>query len=207
MTNSVFSVEVFSRNRFKDYSFIIDKDSLKFSSKSVKTFQEFKESWGQQALVVTQAEIKFSSIISISKTEGSENIGIHYKNAAGIKTNYIFRFKSEDDYATFIDYLTNEKRYKMENDTLSPLYAIRDGLILTLVTVGFTMFSFYYAQSKSVTEGSRGGMLGIYRLLLSTIGDKGVLVLGLIVIGLIVFRSVRVFKNPKKITRLTPTKK
>lgn len=207
MINSVFSVEVFSRNKFKDFSFIIDKNSLRFSSKSVKTFSEFQESWGQQALIVKQVEIAFQSIHSIIRHKGSDNVAVNYKNAAGISTNHIFRFKNEDDYRTFIDYMASEKRYKMKEETLSPFAAIRDGLILCMIVVGFTIFSYIYAQSDSVNERTGGGYLGIYKLFLTTVGHNGVLVVGFIAICLIVLWAMRKFKNPPIITSLRPPKK
>ncbi|MFN6091285.1 MAG: hypothetical protein ACK44N_02600 [Bacteroidota bacterium] len=101
--------KVFSVTGNKISSFIIDGDSLKFSSSTFETVDEFKLAFAKKLSLATKVEIKYSSIKSIKKEDNSSEISIVYKNALGIPMDCEFAFTDTSNYQTFFIFLVKER--------------------------------------------------------------------------------------------------
>ncbi|MES2545430.1 MAG: hypothetical protein V4548_11125 [Bacteroidota bacterium] len=201
MTHPVFSI---TGNKIS--SFIIDDNSLKFSSNNYNTYNDFQEGWDKKLSLATKVEVKYEVIKSIVKEDNDDDITINYKTFAGIPTNCQFSFTNKDDYEIFFNYFIEKKHFVNHHEALSPFKAIRNYLIGLVATIGLTIFTYHQAieiQNGTVEESSSSkGRL--FNNLVEFLGDKGVLLLGIILAGYLIYKIWTRFKNPPNQRKLLP---
>lgn len=198
--------KVFSISGNKISSFIIDENSLKFSSKSFKTSAEFQEAWDKKLSLATKLEVKFDSIKSIKKEDNDDDILIKYKTFAGIHTDFEFSFSDNNDIVLFFNHFEKQLFYQKLNETLTPIKAIRNYLIGLTVAIVVTIFSYYQAiaieNGTAVEITSRKERL--FRNIIGTLGDKGVILVGTAISIFLIFKIWTRFKNPPTQVRFLP---
>src|SRR5438067_1148870 len=134
--------QVFPVNGNKISSFVADTDSLKFSSSSFETVDEFITSFGKKLSLATKVEIKYDSIKSVQKEDNDKTVAIKYKGIGGITSSCEFSFNNEADYEVFFNFLEKERYFKRSSETLTPFKAIRSYILGLLLTIGLTIFAY-----------------------------------------------------------------
>jgi len=198
MLNQVFPV---SGNKIS--SFVADVDSLKFSSSSFDSVDEFLADYSQKLSLATKLEIKYDSIKAVQKEDNDKTVVIKYKGIGGITSSCEFSFSNESDYEVFFSYLEKERYFKRTNETLTPFKAIRSYILGLLLTIGLTIFAYYQAIgiANGTLEDSGNRKTRLFNALVGLLGDKGVLAVGAAITAWIGYKIWTRFKNPPNQTR------
>ncbi len=201
MTDKVFSI---TGNKIS--SFIIDENSLKFSSQNHNSYTEFQDAWNKKLSLATKVEVKYETIKSIEKEENDDDILIKYKTFASIPMDCEFSFTDKKDYEIFFDYFIKNQFYQKTNETLTPFRAIRNHLIGLIAIIGITIFSYYEAIAivNGTVEEALSGKARLFNYVVGLLGDKGVIAVGIVISGYLLFKIWTRYKNPPNQVRLVP---
>jgi hypothetical protein len=183
-------------------SFITDEDSLKFSSKRLDTIEEFHEAWDKKISLATKIEIKYDSIRSVMKEDDDKDVTIKYKHFSEIE----FSFIDESDYETFFSFLEKERFFTKRCETLTPWKAIRNYLIGILVVIGLTIFTYYQALeiANGKVEETSDGKTKLFNYVVGLLGDKGVILVGGLIILYLIYKIRGRYSNPPNQLKLSP---
>jgi hypothetical protein len=198
--------KVFSITGNKIASFILDESSLKFSSARFHTVESFKEAFTKKLSLATKVEIKYDSIKYIRKEDTSSEVIILYKKKIGIPFDCGFAFLDIEDYETFFTFFEKERYFTKSHETLTPFKAVRLHLIGLLMTIAFFVFTYYQAIeiANGTVEEASDWKARVYDYLVGLMGDKGVIVLGILVSGYLVYITWKRFSNPISQLKLLP---
>ena len=201
MINKVFSV---SGNKIE--SMIIDEDSLKFSSKEPLSFEGFKDAWDKKLSLATKVEVKYESIKAIKKEENDDTVSIKYKTFTGIASNCEFSFTNPGDYEVFFSYFEDKKRYRRDVVELTPFKAIQGYILGVVITIGIVVFAYLRAAdiANGVAEESHSRKARLFDNILGMLGENGVLGVGAVIVGYLLYVIWKRFSNPPKQIELTP---
>jgi hypothetical protein len=198
MLNQVFPI---SGNKIS--SFVADTNSLKFSSSSFNSVDEFLTSFGKKLSLATKLEIKFDSIKAIQKEDNDKTVAIKYKGIGGITSSCEFSFSNESDYEVFFTYLEKERYFKRTNETLTPFKAIRGYILGLLLTIALTIFAYYQAIgiANGTLEESGNRKARAFNAIVGLLGDKGVLAVGAAIAAWLGYKIWTRYSNPPNQTK------
>lgn len=199
--------KVFSIKGSKISSFIVDEDSLKFTSSSSEiSIDTFKENFAKKLSLSTKIEINFDSIKSIKKEDNGKDILIKYKGFVGFPSECEFSFEAPIDYDTFFSFLEKERYFTKINETLTPFRSTRNYLIGLLATIFFTFFIYNQAIkiANGTVEASHSGKAMLFDYVIGLLGDKGVLAVGIFFSGYLGYRIWIRYKNPPNQIKFLP---
>ena len=134
--------KVFSVTGNKITSFIIDEDSLKFSSSTFETVDEFKLAFDKKLSLATKVEIKYNAIKSIKKEDNSSEISIVYKSALGISMDCEFAFTDTSKNQLFFIFLLHVLRILLPNFLTTDSTILLFGLYSTPILLSYFWYSF-----------------------------------------------------------------
>lgn len=198
--------KVFPITSKKLSAFIVDEQSILFSSQRKNSFDAFKEEFAKKITLATKHEVKYEEIISITKEESEFNLHLSYKGTLGITNELEFTFSNADDYEVFLTYLEQKRFFTRTYETLSPFNAIRSQLIWLFISILITIFSYDRAidiAKEGVDESARG-RFRLYSYLIEFLGDKGVIAVGSIVIMYLGYNIWKRYSNPPRQMRMMP---
>lgn len=198
--------KVFPITSKKLSAFIVDEQSILFSSQRKDSFDAFKEDFAKKITLATKHEVKYEEIISITKEETEFDLHLSYKGTLGITNELEFTFSNADDYEVFLTYLEQKRFFTRTYETLSPFNAIRSQLIWLLISILITIFSYDRAidiAKEGIDESARG-RFKLYSYLVEFLGDKGVIAVGVIVISYLGYNIWKRYSNPPRQMRLMP---
>ncbi|GAB2819375.1 hypothetical protein [Ferruginibacter profundus] len=198
--------KVFSITGNKISAFIADENSLKFSSSTADSVDTFRAAFAKTLSLATKVEIKYDAIKSIKKEDNDKDVLIKYKTFAGIPAECEFSFSDPADYATFFTFFEQERYFTSIHETLSPFKAIKNYLIGLSATIGFTAFTWYHAMDikNGTAEEVNSGKGKAFDYIVGLLGDKGVLAIGILISGYLIYKIRKRFSNPPNQTRLLP---
>jgi len=187
-------------------AFIVDEQSILFSSQRKNSFEAFKEEFAKKITLATKYEVKYEDIISITKEESEFDLHLTYKGALGITNELEFTFSKSDDYEVFLTYLEQKRFFTRTYETLSPFNAIRSQLIWLFLSILGTIF-FYDRAIDIAKEGvdeSERGKVRVLNYLIEFLGDKGVIAVGALLIIYLGYNIWKRYTNPPRQMRLMP---
>lgn len=199
--------KVYSILGSKVSSFIADEDALKFSSaKSITNYDSFKESFAKKLSLDMKIEIKYASIKSIKKEDNDKEILIIYKAIFGIPGKCEFSFIDLADYETFFNYLEKEQYFTRIYETLTPIKAIINYLFGLLITIYLTILGFFQASNIGdvAKEPTYSVQMKQFNDIVGFLGVKGVLAVGIIIMGYLFFKILKRYKNPPNQVKFIP---
>lgn len=196
---------VFEVTGYKILSLIIEDDALKFSSEKLHSYDDFQLSWNKKLTLATKLEVKYDKVKSIKKEVSDSQIKIKY--AWGIlPSEVVFAFVNDVDYEIFVNFLIKRRYFKKIEETLTSFKAIKNYLIGLLVTIGFSALCYYQAIkiSKHGVEKSGNVKTRLFKQFLGFIGDKGVLVISVIIVCYLLYKIWNRYKTPPNQIKLLP---
>ena len=198
--------KVFSITGNKISAFITDENALKFSSATSNTVDTFREAFAKKLSLATKVEIKYDSIKSIKKEDNDKDILIKYKTFIGVPSDCEFSFSDPADYGIFFTFFEKERYFTKSHETLTPFRAISNYLIGLAATIGLTIFTYYQAIeiANGTVEESHSGKARLFNYIVGLLGDKGVLGLGVLISGYLIYKIWKRFSNPPNQTKLLP---
>jgi hypothetical protein len=198
--------KVFSISGNKISAFILDENSLKFSSSSSETVDTFREAFAKKLSLATKVEIKYDTIKSIKKEDNDKGVLIKYKTVVGIPSDCEFSFSDPTDYETFFTFFEKERYFTKSHETLTPIRAIRNYLIGLIATIGFTIFTYYQAIeiANGTVEEATSGKVRTFNYVVGLLGDKGVIAIGGTISAYLISKIWKRFSNPPNQIKLLP---
>jgi hypothetical protein len=198
--------KVFSISGNKISAFILDENSLKFSSSSSETVDTFREAFAKKLSLATKVEIKYDTIKSIKKEDNDKDVLIKYKTVVGIPSDCEFSFNDPADYETFFSFFEKGRYFTRTHETLTPFRAIRNYLIGLVATIGFTVFTYYQAIeiANGTVEEATSGKVRTFNYVVGLLSNKGVLAIGVTISTYLIFKIWKRFSNPPNQIRLLP---
>lgn len=199
--------KVFTVTGNKIASLVINDESLRFSSKSFNTVDEFNEAWDKKLSLATKVEVNIDKIKHISKEEPGKEIKIRYQKIS----EAVFSFNNPEDYAEFFSYLEKDLYFTKTEETLSPIKAATPYIFGLLFTITMVVFCHYQALNVSDEAGlqhelneASNAKARLFYEILSYLGDKGVIALGVAISAYILFRIWKRYTNPPNRVRYLP---
>jgi hypothetical protein len=198
--------KVFSVTGNKISTLIIDEISLKFSSSTSNTVENFKEAFAKKLSLATKVEIKYDAIKSIKKEDNDTDILIKYKTFVGIPSDCEFSFNDPADYNTFFIFFEKERYFTKVHETLTPFKAIRNYIIGLFVTIGVTIFCYYQAIeiANGTVEEATNGKSRAFNYVVGLLGHKGVIMIGVLISAYLLYKIWKRFSNPPNQIKLFP---
>src|SRR5260370_33933960 len=199
VTNQVFPI---SGNKI--HSFLLDDQSLRFSSGQFKFSEEFEEAWPKKWSTATKLEIKHSSIRSITKEDQELKIRIVYTTRIRIPSECEFSFFDAGICAAFLTYMEKEQYFAHTHERMPPFKAVSRYLLGLMFTIAMTWLSWYLVADQKHGGTDEGGdaKARLFLYLLNLLGEKGVLAIGIGICGYIGFKIWKRASNPLYRVRL-----
>lgn len=196
--------QVFPVSGHKIRSLLIDEQSLRFSGGQFKFPEDFEEAWEKKWTTTTKLEIKHASIRSITKEDEELTIRIVYRTRIGIPSECEFSFFDPAVAAAFLSYMEQEQYFTCTHERASSFKAVSRYILGLVFTIAMTSVCLYLVvdEKHGGTDESSGAKERLFLYLLSLLGEKGVLGIGLVICGYIGFRIWKRSTNPPFQTRL-----
>jgi len=193
VTNQVFSI---SGNKI--HSLLLDDQSLRFSSRRFKFPEDFEEAWDKKWTTATKLEIKHSSIRSITKEDQDLTIRIVYRTYIGILSACEFCFFNAGICAAFLTYMEKEQYLVYTHEKMLPFKAVSQYILGLLFTIAMTWFCCYLVvdQKNGGTDDASDAKARLFLYVLSLLGEKGIIAIGIGISGYIGFKIWKRASNP-----------
>lgn len=201
------TTRLFKVSGSKIQSLYIADTGLQFSSNYVaKSEEEFIEFWNKKITLATKVDVPFDKIKSVTKEDAGKEIMIKYKAALGIGQECEFSFNNDTDVEVLFNHLTTTQYFTRSEERLTPFKAVLRYSLSFAFVVAITIFCYYEAMAiaNGKADEPSGGKAKLFMGLIGFLGDKGVLVVGIAILGYLGFKIVTRFKNPPQQTKLLP---
>jgi hypothetical protein len=198
--------KVFTITGNKINSLCLGENSLMFSSQTFDSVDSFNEGWNKKLSLATKVEVKYESIKSIKKEDTDNDILIKYKSFLGIPSDCEFSFSDLNDYEIFFNFLQKERYFSKTYENLTPFKAVLNYLIGLVVTIGITVFSYFEALkiANGTIEEAYSAKTRLFNSIVGFLGDKGVLVVGILGAGYLLYKIWIRFTNPPNQLKFLP---
>ncbi len=198
--------KVFAISGDKKSSFILDESSLKFSSKDPVSWTEFQESWSKMLTLATKLEVKYDAITAIKKEDNDDTVVIKYKGIGGLPSECEFSFSDANDREAFFTFFEKEHYFQRNYEALTPFKAIKNYLFGFAITIAIIIYTYFeaIAIANGTAERSTSRKGRLFQNIADILGDKGVIIVGLIICSFFVYIIWTRFKNPPNQLSLLP---
>ena len=200
MNNIVYRV-----NGDKIQSLLLTESSILLSSALLHTEEEFTAALQKKITLVTNVEIKFGAIKSITKENADADIRIKYKGFVGLPSEAEFAFEEEVDCESFFTYLEKEQYFNKNIISLNAIKANFRYFLGLLLTIFATCVA--YIEAVDIKNGNRieirDAKNKIFNYIVSFLGVTGVLLIGCIIASFILYKIFGRIKNPPIQTKFT----
>jgi len=200
MTDKIFLIE---SDNFK--SLLIGDKAMMFHGDTIETSDEFMNAWNKKITLSKRDDIKLSTIASITKNDDSRNIHVSYRNSVHIPDSYDFSFINDEDYEIFFTILEKKYFFNRSNERLSSLKSTQKNLLSLILAIALTIFCYYQATSieKNGIDENESSKSKLFDKILKLLGDKGILLIGVLVIVYFLFKIWKRLNNPPMQLKLT----
>jgi hypothetical protein len=190
--------QVFAITGNKIASMMAGESSFMFSSQYFNSDEEFRVAWNRKLSLATKVEVNYDVIKSIHKDDDDADILIKYKTVLGIPTNCQFSFNKADAYSAFFTFLQKDRYFTKQEERLTPLKSIINYLIGIVVTLAFIVFCYSEALkiANGTVEKATNGKQKLFNNVVGALGDKGVLILGGLLLCYLGYKAWTRFSNP-----------
>lgn len=198
--------KVFPISSKKLSAFILDEHSIKFSSQRKESFDAFNDEFDKKLTLVSKEEIKYDQIKSITKDEDEQELIINFKSSLGLPNELAFNFSNPSDYEICLTYLEKKRYFTRSYVQLSAFDAIKLLAFWLIITIGFTVFSYYQAIEIEAlgVDPNETGKRKTYSMLIYILGDSGVLAIGALISIFFAYKIWKRYSNPPRQMRLMP---
>ena len=194
MENQIFVIE----NIFWK-SLAIKGDEFWLSQDQVSDFEKFEKGIKKTGLMKSGQAYPLSSIIEISFNEASESVKLKYQNEKGKQKKLNIGFGDKDlsnQFGQFLGEKLGMKKSQKQESQLKPLLL---NCLYLIFSIGVTFVLATIEDTNELTGGgTRRSQSGkaILKLIVDTIGQTGVIIVGSLISLFLIYRLYNRFKNP-----------
>ena len=187
-------------------SILVRETEIWVHMEKIKTFEKFEKAINKPGgfLATGAYKIPFSKIGEISFNESSQSTKISYTNDKGKEKKLNLSFSDIENSKQFGQYLGEKLNYDKSVSSegkIQPL--LINGFLLSLSIIGTIMFATMDDTSAITNSSTRRGSGGraILRLIVDTVGQTGVLIIGGLISLYLGFQLYKRYKNPMNVIR------
>jgi len=199
-TNRIMENQVFKASAgMMGKSIILKENELWVHTDEVKSLEKFEKDILKTGMKQSAYKIEMSAINEISYNEASESTKVKYTNEKGKEKKLNITFEDVDLSNQFGQYLGSKLGFKqssIQEGQIKPL--LLNGLYL-LIALGMTFFVGTMEDTSMITDSKsrRGsGNRAIFKLIVDTVGQTGVFLIGGLISLYLAYQLFRRFKNP-----------
>jgi len=196
--------QVFPVSGNKIQSLLTDDQSLRFSGGQFDFPEDFEKGWQKKWTTNAKLKVSHRSIRSISKEDGELKIRIVYRTYIGIPSECEFCFYDPVTAAAFLAYMEKEQYFTYTHEKMSRFMSVWRYLLGLAFTIAMTWFCWYLVVDgkDEGTGGSGDYKERIFFYLLGILGTKGILAIGIAIVGYIGFKIWKRAGDPPFRTKL-----
>ena len=180
-------------------SMLLRDDEIWFSQDNVRNLEKFEKAVNKTGMLQSAYKVPLSAINEVSYNEASESAKIKYTNEKGKEKKLNIGFGDAAISNQFGKHLGEKlgfSKSSTQEGQLKPL--LLNGLYLALAIGGTFLFGMMDDTSQ-ITESSRrkgSGARAIMKLVVDTIGQTGVFIVGGLISLFFAYQLYKRFKNP-----------
>lgn len=194
MQNQIIKIESALYN-----SFMIRADEFWIAQDEISNIEKFEKAVAKTGMLKSAFSYPISSITSISYNEASENITIRYKNEKDKIKKLKLSFEEVNDSNNFGQQLGEHLGLTPSSKTEKTWKPLLLNAFYLIGTILITYFLATIEDTAELADGStrrsrsRGAIL---QLIVDTIGQTGVVIIGTLISLYLAYRLYNRFKNP-----------
>ncbi|MFT5512896.1 MAG: hypothetical protein ACI8SE_001295 [Bacteroidia bacterium] len=177
------------------------------SSKAHKTFDSLRASSEKSGMLETVTNIPNGSLKEITYNEKADNFFLKYEIGGKVKKVSIAQSESETREAVIDEIAALHKLTKsvQEESKTKPLLLNSIGIVIVPIATWIFRGMALDAQNGQhyQAEGRRSGVKQLIGNAVEALGPTGVTVLGIVVLGYMVYRTYKRFSNPASVIQYT----
>ncbi len=180
-------------------SMLLRDDEIWFSQDKVRNFEKFEKAVNKTGMLQSAYKVPLFEIHEVSYNEASESVKIKYTNEKGKEKKLNIGFGDTAISNQFGKHLGEKlgfNKSSTQEGQLKPL--LLNGLYLALAIGGTFLFGMMDDTSQ-ITDSSRrkgSGARAIMKLVVDTIGQTGVFIVGGLISLFFAYQLYKRFKNP-----------
>lgn len=180
-------------------SLAIKGDELWLSANKEADFGTFENGINKTGLMKAAYAYPLSSITEISFNEATESIKLRYEDENGKLKKLNLKFEDKDFSNQFGDYLGEKLGMTRSQEQERQWKPLLMNLFYLIVAIGGTYATAMIDDTEELTDGgsrksrSRGAIL---KLIVDTVGQTGVIIIGSLISLYLIYRLYTRFKNP-----------
>lgn len=199
MDNQIWRLE---SDKLKSFGF--NESKIMISSKKYNDFAELETASAKPGLLETFATIKIDAITSMAFNEKEETLTIHHTKDSGKSTSDSFQFSDvgrRESIAEAIGNLKFMKKIETNESATSALLWNLGGVLLAIIIAVVARNLAVDAENGEHYEatGRRSGIMNLLVGIVESAGSLVVTIVGLLVIGLLAYKTYNRYKNPAKV--------
>lgn len=194
MENQIFAI----KNTFWK-SLAIKGDELWLSQDKVNDLEKFEKSLQKTGLMKSAYAYPLSTIAEISFNEASESVKLKYQDEKGKQKKLNIGFGDKDlsnQFGQFLGEKLGMTKSQKQEEQLKPLAL--NALYLVVAIGGTIVLSTMSDTNELADRGTRRSRNrgAFFQLIVDTIGQTGVIIIGSLISIYLIYRLYKRFKNP-----------
>jgi hypothetical protein len=193
-------------------SLVLSENEMRLLNKGFSTIEEFNEQFDKKLTLVTKNNIKYSDIKLITKESSEEEVVVMYSGTLGMNRKCKIEFDIDSDREEFYTFIQEQKKFKRTDETMTTLNSLKPLLIGLAITLAIVIFGYFQAidvASPDFIENDNDSRSGrrtrLFHSIIKVLGTNGVLIVGLAIIGFILYKIWNRYKNPPVQTKFVPS--
>lgn len=194
MENKIFEIESTSWK-----SLVLKDNEFWLSQNRISKLEKFETAIQKTGIMKSAQAYLLSTVSEISFNEASDSIKLTYKNEKGKQKKTTIGFESKELSNKFGHYLGNKLELNTTEKQEKQITLMLFSLLYLALTIGGTFFLATLEDSDELTSGgsrrsrNKGAFL---KLIVDTLGQTGVIILGSLISIYLIYQLYKRFKNP-----------
>jgi len=187
-------------------SIMLRDNELWLDINQISNVEKFEKAMNKTGMMKSAYKIQLSSINEVAYNEFSESAKIKYTNEKGKEKKLNIGFGDVSISNQFGQYLGDKLNFKQSVAQERQMKPLLLNTLFLAMSIGGTILFGTMEDTSSITESSRrrgSGSRAIFKLLVDTVGQTGVFIIGGLISLYFAYQLYNRFKNPANEIRYT----
>lgn len=191
--------QIFSVGAGISKSMVLRENEIWFSQDNVRDLDKFEKAVNKTGMLQSAYSVPLDAISEVSYNEASESAKIKYTNEKGKEKKLNIGFEDKALSNQFGQYLGSKMNFTKSAKKEGQIKPLLLNLLYLLLTVGGTLFLGLMEDSSTLTENTSGRNRGkgeFLKMIVDTIGQTGVFIIGGLISAYLAYNLFKRFQNP-----------
>ena len=187
-------------------SMLLREDEIWFGQDKISSVEKFEKAVNKTGILKSAYSVPLSSITEVSFNEASESAKIKYINEKGKEQKLNIGFGDIDTSNQFGRHLGEKLGLNKSSTQESQLQPLLLNLFYLVIAIGGTIVFGTMEDTSEITDSNRrrgSGMRALIQLVVETIGQTGVFVVGGLISLYVAYQLYKRFINPSNVILYT----